>query len=187
MKEESPFSNKQASRSLLKELRASISSTRRAQAENALLNTLRTSLRPFNRILSFISIQDEIDLSALNLELAAEGRLLLPRREGENLTIYSARHLENELEYCAPLFEPDPKFCKETPLSAIECILVPGLGFDENMQRIGYGKGYYDRLFQALDSLKLHPKRIGVGFKEQLVPALPTDPHDLPLHSLSLF
>lgn len=74
-----------------------------------------------------------------------------------------------------PLFEP--------PLSQIDSILVPGLGFDREMYRIGYGKGYYDRLLSKTGDIPT----IGVGFKEQFSEELfPRDPWDIPVRELLL-
>ncbi|MCH9608507.1 MAG: hypothetical protein S4CHLAM45_10850 [Chlamydiales bacterium] len=65
----------------------------------------------------------------------------------------------------------------------VDAILVPALGFDQNYNRLGYGKGFYDKY------LAKHPHipHIGVGFKEQLVKSLPTESHDISLSALSLF
>lgn len=71
----------------------------------------------------------------------------------------------------------------EAPLNEIDCILVPGLGFDRERYRIGYGKGYYDRFLAGVGNIPT----IGVGFKEQFCEELlPRDPWDIPLHELLL-
>lgn len=58
---------------------------------------------------------------------------------------------------------------------AIDLIIVPGLAFDLQGNRLGYGGGFYDRLFADLPSTA---RRIGVCFNEQLVECLPVDAHD---------
>lgn len=60
---------------------------------------------------------------------------------------------------------------------AFGAVIVPMLGFDAKLHRIGYGGGYYDRLLAA------HPeaKKIGVCFEMGKVPRLPTEPHDIPM------
>ena len=56
-----------------------------------------------------------------------------------------------------------------------DLIIVPGVAFDRHGNRIGRGKGYYDRfLCQHLDV-----KRIGICFDFQLVDEVPTDPLDI--------
>lgn len=62
----------------------------------------------------------------------------------------------------------------------IDFILVPGVAFDENMNRLGRGKGYYDRfLCKRPDSY-----RLGVCFKFQMVAEVPVEPFDLPMNDL---
>lgn len=64
----------------------------------------------------------------------------------------------------------------------VDCILVPGVAFDAKGNRLGYGKGYYDRF---LPGIKAHT--IGIGFVEQQLDHIPTSPHDFPLKAISLF
>jgi 5-formyltetrahydrofolate cyclo-ligase len=57
--------------------------------------------------------------------------------------------------------------------------LVPGLGFGLNGQRLGRGKGYYDRMLVRVGGLKC-----GVAFDEQVVGGIPQEPHDVPVDRL---
>lgn len=54
-------------------------------------------------------------------------------------------------------------------------VLMPGVAFDRQNRRIGYGGGYYDRY------LKAHPEHrtIALAFSMQVVPVLPAEPHDI--------
>jgi 5-formyltetrahydrofolate cyclo-ligase len=61
-------------------------------------------------------------------------------------------------------------------------IFTPLVGVDTHGTRLGYGKGYYDRYF-ASDAGK-NAQRIGLAFHCQCVEALPSEPHDLPLHTV---
>lgn len=65
----------------------------------------------------------------------------------------------------------------------IEVVVVPGVGFDRNCHRLGYGKGYYDCFIQRLaETRSSHglppPILIGVGFEEQIVDVVPVSEHD---------
>ena len=56
----------------------------------------------------------------------------------------------------------------------IDLILLPGCGFDEHLQRLGRGGGYYDRfLADQPDAIK-----VGICFECQLIDRLPNEPHD---------
>ena len=61
-----------------------------------------------------------------------------------------------------------------------ELVIVPLLAFDRRGYRLGYGKGYYDRLLSA--SLVTS---IGVGFAVQEIDALPAEAHDIALDWVS--
>jgi 5-formyltetrahydrofolate cyclo-ligase len=54
--------------------------------------------------------------------------------------------------------------------------VVPLLGFDRAGYRLGYGKGHYDKLLAGLDC-----PAVGVAFAGLELPALPHEPHDIPL------
>jgi len=61
------------------------------------------------------------------------------------------------------------------PIPMIDLVIVPGLGFDEFGNRLGRGRGFYDRFLA-------HPEFAGVAcglaFEEQVVPSMPTGPLD---------
>jgi 5-formyltetrahydrofolate cyclo-ligase len=75
---------------------------------------------------------------------------------------------------------PEPKMPVEyvQPMM-IDMVLVPLLGFDMQGNRIGYGKGYYDRFMQLL-----RPKclKVGLAFElSKVEEGIPAEPHDVPL------
>jgi len=62
------------------------------------------------------------------------------------------------------------------PCSAVDLALVPGVAFDVQGRRLGYGGGYYDRL---LPLLRPDALRVAGAFDEQIVAAVPAAAHDL--------
>ncbi len=69
---------------------------------------------------------------------------------------------------------PEP-FCSH--LIYPDIILVPLVAFDKNLNRLGYGGGYYDRLIQKL-SKKKKILKIGLAFSLQKLEKIPTTKHD---------
>ena len=56
----------------------------------------------------------------------------------------------------------------------IELIVVPAVAYDRKGNRLGRGKGFYDRLLRTTKATK-----IGVGYEFQLLDEIPVEPHDV--------
>ena len=67
--------------------------------------------------------------------------------------------------------EPDPARCDLAAPADIDFILVPGVAFDPDGGRLGYGAGYYDRLLAAWPAPL--PALVALAFEIQIVPAVP--------------
>ena len=70
---------------------------------------------------------------------------------------------------------PEPKEDGETVSWEEAMMVMPGVAFDINCNRVGYGGGFYDRF------LEKHPEvcRVAVGFSFQILPEVPTEPTDI--------
>lgn len=124
-------------------------------------------------ILLYYSLPDELPTLEVIKRWSSQKNIFLPRVNGEYLDIL--RYDENSIEVGAfDIEEPigvdliDPK--------DIEMIIVPAVAFDVNFNRLGRGKGYYDRLLSETKAIK-----IGVGYDFQLFELLPAEPHDIPM------
>ena len=83
---------------------------------------------------------------------------------------FRARWLADRREWAVPESEVEP----EWP----DVVLVPGLAFTRAGDRLGQGGGWYDRF---LPGVRPDCVVVGVGFAEQVVDRLPTEPHDVVL------
>lgn len=72
------------------------------------------------------------------------------------------------------ILEPRGKRCEE-----IDIIFVPGVAFDKTGNRIGYGKGYYDRFLKAQAATT-----VGLCYSVQVVDSIPASPHDVRLDKI---
>ena len=71
---------------------------------------------------------------------------------------------------------PEPRAsCAPVPFERIDWVLVPGVAFDAQCRRLGYGGGYYDRM---LPLLATDAPRIAGAFEVQVVDAVPAAAHD---------
>lgn len=70
----------------------------------------------------------------------------------------------------------EPTVIHEVDENDIDVIFVPGLAFDRNGGRMGFGKGYYDKFLARSRGIK-----IGLCYDFQLFDAIPTEKHDVPM------
>lgn len=83
--------------------------------------------------------------------------------------------IEEDTEYCKSpigIFEPVGEEFRE--YGQLDMIIVPGMAFDRKGNRLGRGKGYYDRFLKKTKALK-----IGVCFDFQLLDSIPSDEYDV--------
>jgi 5-formyltetrahydrofolate cyclo-ligase len=99
---------------------------------------------------------------------AKVGEAFVFRRWAEGEPLHSATFGTSEPPPASPAVNPD-------------FIVLPLLGFDRFGNRIGYGKGHYDRAIAALRASGYRPGLLGVAFSVQEVPAVPAQPHDVRL------
>ena len=62
-----------------------------------------------------------------------------------------------------------------------ELIMVPLVAFDEKLNRIGYGKGYYDRILQKINKTKKKTISLGIAYSFQKCKNIPVKKHDFKL------
>ncbi len=169
-------------REVYRALRKQIPQTRREEASQALF--LKLALNPAKRILSFASFGSELNLSHLNRIYASQERLVLAQVQQEHLELYLVKDLKRDtLESGFGPREPNPALCEKVDSNTIDLVIVPGLAFDAQGYRLGYGKGHYDRLLALMPTVRT----IGVGFLEQKSKELlPRDSWDIPVHELLL-
>ncbi|MEO4052390.1 5-formyltetrahydrofolate cyclo-ligase [Solibacillus sp. CAU 1738] len=129
-----------------------------------------------------ISAFPEVDTIAIVEELWRLGKTVAVPKchpKTREMSFYAIGNF-NQLETVyMDLKEPITEKTKLIAKEDIDTIIVPGIVFDEKGYRIGYGGGYYDRYLQGYNG-----KLIAIAFKEQLVNHVPTETHDLPVHTI---
>ena len=75
--------------------------------------------------------------------------------------------------------EPKPEFVRETSLDAVDLMFVPGIAWDREGYRLGWGRGYFDRVIKRLPP---HVSSVGLAFNLQLINQIPRDQFDLPVN-----
>ena len=123
-----------------------------------------------NTIAIYSSMSDEVDTSKL-INLSLKEKIVLLPRVFNNKMIFikidkDTKYIKNTMGFQEPIA------CEY--LDKIDLIIVPGVSFDKSLNRLGFGKGYYDKYLTNKSIYK-----IGICFDEQIVNSLPTDSHDI--------
>ncbi len=134
-------------------------------------------------VLIFVSYGSEMDTSEILTEALRKGKkVYVPKVEGEHMEFYRIRSMEELVEGYKGIREPDgtsEKYEEKKRLLAGEraLMIMPGAAFDPLRNRIGYGKGFYDKYLADKEDLQIHS--IGIGFDCQLVEEIPAEENDI--------
>jgi 5-formyltetrahydrofolate cyclo-ligase len=80
------------------------------------------------------------------------------------------------------IYQPKKSFLRKVSLKDIDLIIVPGVAFDRQGNRLGRGGGYFDRFLAKLK--KRNIPMFGLAFKFQILKQLPVLSHDIPVTKL---
>ena len=132
-------------------------------------------------LLAFVSKDIEINTEKIIEQALADGKTLaLPKCKEENLMdFYIVNSLSQLKEGYYGLLEPDPEKCTMLKDTANTICLVPGLAFDREGYRIGFGKGYYDRFL-----LDYNGVTVGMCYAKCVHESLPKGYYDRPIDIL---
>jgi 5-formyltetrahydrofolate cyclo-ligase len=129
----------------------------------------------------YAAMPHEIDTAAMiDRALAAGMRVCMPRCDMETieLTLYEIQSRAHLQKGTWGILEPEPDPARVVRTEEVRCILVPGVAFDAEGNRIGNGKGFYDRFLKKLAPGAV---KIGLAYSLQMVPRVPVDAHDVKL------
>jgi 5-formyltetrahydrofolate cyclo-ligase len=134
-------------------------------------------------VASYLATGSELDLHLVHDYLWAAGQAVwLPRViDAQQLSWHPVMHPAHLVAGRFGIQEPDPAFHPAQTLSAAALVLVPGIAFTADGQRLGQGQGYYDRALEYHRGIVL-----GLGFSCQHCDALPSEAHDRRLDGLIL-
>lgn len=157
----------------IKKLRSSLTKEQVLEESELIYNKIIDSniFEKVEVIMSYMSFQNEIVTKKINEYIISCGKkLLLPKMLDKEII--------KAVEYTGK-FKIDNSFGIKEPVGEIyngniDLIIVPGVVFDREGNRIGYGKGYYDRF------LKLYPRarKISLAYEFQILNRLEVEEHD---------
>jgi len=138
-------------------------------------------LAVFNKaktILFYWSMKDEVHTHDVVTKWYQYKTILLPSVNGADLKLKQFTGTDN-MEPGEGFGIGEPTGAYFTDYDKIDMIVVPGVAFDKQRNRLGRGRGYYDKLLQSQNAIKL-----GVCFNFQLFDSIPVDEHDIKMDLL---
>lgn len=168
-------SDKASTRKALRQTRNNLPLAQRQAAETQSLMLLSRWQTWGNArvIASYLPHQSEFNPSYLTQDAAAQGATIVyPRVTNETLAFHDWQS-GDPLEATIGGVDQPLASSPQVALSRIDLFITPMLACGDNGIRLGYGGGYYDRVFS-----KARGFRLGVGFSIQRIGSWETEPHD---------
>src|SRR5574344_369810 len=131
-----------------------------------------------NVVLLYWSMNDEVFTHDFVEQYYKQKTILLPCVEGDNLILRQYQGLSS-MQEGEQFHILEPKGDEFTELDKIDIMIIPGVAFDKERNRMGRGRGFYDRLLTTVKKTK-----IAVGFDFQLVNKVPTENFDIKMDKI---
>ncbi|HQT44968.1 MAG TPA: 5-formyltetrahydrofolate cyclo-ligase [Candidatus Micrarchaeota archaeon] len=173
-----------------KEIRESVSARRNALsdedvilASTSIIENLQSSFmyKKARTVLFYCSIRGEVYThGAISAALKGGKIVALPKTNtgARELNLYKIRSLSDLAKGAYGVLEPVPDHLHKIGITDIDLVIVPGVAFDKEGNRIGLGLGYYDRLLPGVAGLG---RICALAYSFQIVEKIPHDAHDIPM------
>jgi len=153
-------------------------SFRQEASQGAIALLLKQKLwKDAQTVLLYAPLPEELDIWPLLSEALGSGKIVaLPRYIAEK-NLYAACPITDparDLKIGQFGIREPALHCMPMAISRLDLVLVPGVAFDLHGRRLGRGRGFYDQLLKIVLG-----KTCGVAFDEQIVKAVPVEPHDV--------
>ncbi|MGX9135262.1 5-formyltetrahydrofolate cyclo-ligase [Rummeliibacillus sp. JY-2-4R] len=111
----------------------------------------------------------------------AKKKVVVPKCEPKTreMSFYEITSFDQLETVYMHLSEPIPHRTVKVVKSQIDCLIVPGLAYDRQGYRLGFGGGYYDRFLSNYKE-----PTISLAFNKQLVEKIPRDDYDIPIEKI---
>ena len=174
---------KRAIRRAVIERRDAMTAAERAAASERIAETLTSlpEVRGAATVMAFWSFGSEVDTAPMLVRLHAAGkRIVLPRVEGDDIVAVTFAPGDEVAAVAFGAMEPTGTTL--APPEEVDVVITPGVAFDRDGRRVGYGGGFYDRF---LPRTRRGVAAIAIGFAVQIVAeALPAASFDRPVDAI---
>ncbi|MEW6617736.1 MAG: 5-formyltetrahydrofolate cyclo-ligase [bacterium] len=131
----------------------------------------------------YVSFKSEVQTHQMIKEtLMLNKKVAVPIVErNKSLSLCELKDFDKELEVGKfGILESKLEYRRPVDLSKVKLVIVPGVVFDKNGNRIGYGGGYYDNLLSKMCGIPF----IGLAYELQIVNDVPAEDRDIPVHKI---
>ena len=171
-----------------KELRATIRARKRAMTEDEIISRSEALGRIFLQSEAYKSARTIYGYLPYNQEVRTVPMLEQALKDGKRVAVPKCYGDEMRFIYMDDLSKVEkgyaniPEPIADGPIADDETalVLMPGLAFDPQGHRIGYGGGFYDKFLSAEPN---HPT-LALCYEFQMLPALETEEHDIPVDTV---
>lgn len=163
-------------RSRMRDLKRAVPAEEKLLRSDGIMRRLEATdqFRRARVVLLYWSMADEVQTHSMVERWYREKTVLLPCVDGDDLRL--RQYTGPECMVAGEQFGiGEPSGPEWTDLGKVDLIVVPGVAFDRQMNRMGRGRGFYDRLLKSTPNAT----KIGVAFDFQLLDSIPTEPHDV--------
>ena len=171
--------NKKELRKIIKDRKRQYSSSQLEELSLSVLSRLadQESFRKAKIILMYYSLPDEVNTHTFIDEMTALGKtVLLPVvKDSEKMEIREYSGRKDLTEGSFHILEPTGKLFPPERYKEIEVGVIPGMSFDVKGNRLGRGKGYYDRFLKKVPTMF----KIGICFDFQKINTIPIEETDI--------
>jgi 5-formyltetrahydrofolate cyclo-ligase len=135
-------------------------------------------------VMLYLSTPEEVDTATLALRCWQQGKLVVVPKvswdQRRMMPVEISSLSDDQMTVTGPGIR-EPREGKVVPLSMIDLVVVPALGYTADGHRIGRGMGFYDRFLGQREFLGVS---CGLAFEDQIVPQMPMQDHDQPVAML---
>ncbi len=136
------------------------------------------SIKRARCVMLYMSAFKEPDTLVLLKKLWAMGiKTTVPVSDTDTFTITPSLIASTDDLVCGAYGIREPREIIPVAIAEIDLVLIPAVAFDKDGNRLGFGKGYYDRFLAEFSGTK-----IGIGYDFQVADFIPHDPHDIKMN-----
>ena len=140
-----------------------------------------------NTVMVYMDFRNEVPTGEIIDQIRRTGKkLILPFTDKDfNLIPYEIPEEGNLSDYLIisdyGIAEPNPALCRKAARDSIDLVILPGSAFDQYENRMGYGKGCYDRF---LPTLRPEAFKLALAYDFQVLPCIPANPADVKMDKI---